>query len=80
MYPRMGTRRRPRRQMTVLAVLAAWSTVSGGAHAQVSQASHLSLGRARVFLKAEGLLGLDTEREIAIDRNRVAGADIRLVE
>jgi hypothetical protein len=39
-----------------------------------------SLGRARVFLKAEGLLGLDTEREIAIDRNRVAGADIRLVE
>ena len=39
-----------------------------------------SLGRARAFLKAEGLLGLDTEREIAIDRNRVAGADIRLVE
>ena len=31
-----------------------------------------SLGRARVFLKAEGLLGLDTEREIALDRNRVA--------
>lgn len=39
-----------------------------------------SLRRAWAFLKAEGLLGLDTEREIEIDRNRVAGADIRLVE
>jgi hypothetical protein len=39
-----------------------------------------SLERARAFLKAENLLGLDAGREISIDRSRVAGADIRLVE
>jgi hypothetical protein len=39
-----------------------------------------SLERARAFLKAEGLLGDDIGREITLNRSRVAGIDIRLVE
>lgn len=39
-----------------------------------------SLERARAFLRAEGLLGDDTGREIALKRSRVAGIDIRIVE
>ena len=39
-----------------------------------------SLERARAFLKAEGLLGDDIGREITLNRSRVAGIDIRLLE
>jgi hypothetical protein len=39
-----------------------------------------SLERARAFLKAENLLGLDAGHEISLDPSHVAGADVRLVE
>jgi catechol 2,3-dioxygenase-like lactoylglutathione lyase family enzyme len=39
-----------------------------------------SLERARAFLRGEHLLGADTGHEIALERSRVADADIRFVE
>jgi catechol 2,3-dioxygenase-like lactoylglutathione lyase family enzyme len=39
-----------------------------------------SLERARAFLKGENLLGVDTGREISLERSRVAGVDLRLIE
>jgi catechol 2,3-dioxygenase-like lactoylglutathione lyase family enzyme len=39
-----------------------------------------SLERARAFLKAEGLLGTDTGREVSLERSRTGGADVCLVE
>ena len=39
-----------------------------------------SLERARAFLRSENLLGDDTGDEISLERSRVAGADLRLVQ
>jgi hypothetical protein len=39
-----------------------------------------SLERARAFLKTENLLGADTGREISLERSRLRGVDLRLIE
>jgi hypothetical protein len=49
-------------------------------HLMVLRIKVKSLERARAFLKAENLLGLDAGHEISLDPSHVAGADVRLVE
>jgi hypothetical protein len=49
-------------------------------HLEMLRVKVTSLKRARAFLKSENLLGLDSAREISLDRSQVAGTDIRLIE